>query len=514
MGKSCPVALIIIDGWGIGPDDEGNAVSRAATPYLNSLLRNHSHASLTCFGEAVGLPKGQMGNSEVGHLNLGAGRVVWQDITRINKAIRENQLGANPTIARAIARVLKTGSTLHLMGLVSDGGVHSLQTHFYALIKAATAAGVGRIAIHAFLDGRDTPPDSGTGYLQQLQNFLKDYPMAKVATVTGRYWAMDRDKRWDRISLAWAALVRGEGPKVADPVAAVMEAYARQEYDEFVKPVIIATASVPVAKVADSDTVIFLNFRADRARALTWAFTETGFTGFDVSDRPALTDYVCMTQYDEHLKDVAVAFPPHELTNMLAEVVSQAGARQLHIAETEKYAHVTFFFNGGREKPFPGEERVLVPSPKEVATYDQKPAMSAREVTAEVIKHIESGAYDLIVMNYANCDMVGHTGVFAAAKAAVETLDECLSRVIPAVVSRGGAVLLTSDHGNAEQMIDHEHGGPYTAHTAKNPVPVILIDPSRPGAKLRDGALCDVAPTVLAMMGLPAPAEMTGVTLF
>jgi 2,3-bisphosphoglycerate-independent phosphoglycerate mutase len=424
--------------------------------------------------------------------------------------VRQGELAANPAISRALKRVRENNSTLHFMGLMSDGGVHSLQKHLYALIQAAVAAGVGRIAIHAFLDGRDTPPDSGAGYLQELQDFLAGYPQARVATVSGRYWAMDRDKRWDRVRLAWAALVRGEGPQAADPVAAVRQAYARQEYDEFVKPVVMAEQGAPVAKIADGDAVIFFNFRADRARALTWAFNEPGFTGFDVSDRPALADYVCMTQYDEHLQGVAVAFPPQELTHVLAEVVGAAGLRQLHIAETEKYAHVTFFFNGGREEPFPGEERALIPSPKEVATYDQKPAMSAREVTAEVLRRIESDAYDLIIMNYANCDMVGHTGIFAAAKAAVETLDECLSRVIPAVVNGGGAVLLTADHGNAEQMIDHEHGGPYTAHTVKNPVPVILIDQARQGAKLKDGALCDVAPTLLALMDVPAPAEMTG----
>jgi 2,3-bisphosphoglycerate-independent phosphoglycerate mutase len=513
MGKSRPVALIILDGWGIGPDDEGNAVTRAATPYLDSLFRGYPHAKLVCFGEAVGLPEGQMGNSEVGHLNLGAGRVVWQDLTRINRAIRQNELAANPATARAMARVRDAGSTLHLMGLVSDGGVHSLQEHLYALVKTAAEAGVKRIAIHAFLDGRDTPPDSGAGYLQELQDFLKAYPQAKVATVAGRFWAMDRDKRWDRVGQAWAALVRGEGAAHTDPVAAVKEAYARQEFDEFVKPVVISQDGAPLAKVADGDAVIFFNFRADRARELTWAFTQPGFSGFDVSDRPALADYVCLTQYDEHLKDVPVAFPPQELTHVLAEVVGQAGLKQLHIAETEKYAHVTFFFNGGREEPFPGEERALIPSPKEVATYDQKPAMSAGEVTEEVLKRIESDAYDLIVMNYANCDMVGHTGIFSAAKCAVETLDACLARVIPAVAARGGAVLLTADHGNAEQMIDHEHGGPYTAHTVKNPVPIILIDQAHQRARLHDGALCDVAPTVLALMDVPAPAEMTGKSL-
>ncbi len=513
MGKNRPVSLIILDGWGIGPDDEGNAVARAATPYIDSLFRDYPHGQLTCFGEAVGLPEGQMGNSEVGHLNLGAGRVVWQDITRINRAIRQGELAANPAIARALGRVKDAGSTLHFMGLMSDGGVHSLQTHLYALVKAAVAAGVGRVAIHAFLDGRDTPPDSGVGYLEELQDFLRGYPQARVATVAGRFWAMDRDKRWDRVSQAWAALVRGQGARHGDPVAAVKEAYARQEYDEFVKPVVITNSGAPVATVANGDAVIFFNFRADRARELTWAFNQPGFSGFDTGDRPRLADYVCLTQYDEHLEGVPVAFPPQALTNVLAEVVSAAGLRQLHIAETEKYAHVTFFFNGGREEPFPGEDRALIPSPKEVATYDQKPAMSAFEVTEEVLTRIKSGVYDFIVMNYANGDMVGHTGVMAAAVAAIEVLDKCLARVIPAVLERGGVVLLTADHGNAEQMIDHEHGGPYTAHTVKNPVPMVLIDEQQKSAALESGALCDVAPTVLELMGLTPPADMTGKSL-
>jgi 2,3-bisphosphoglycerate-independent phosphoglycerate mutase len=324
---------------------------------------------------------------------------------------------------------------------------------------------------------------------------------------------MDRDKRWERIHKAWLALVAGKGAAVSDPVAAVRDCYARSEYDEFVKPLVITDHGKPVSVIKDGDAVIFFNFRADRARALTWAFNEQNFTGFDISDRPKLADYVCLTQYDEHLTQVPVAFPPQEMHNTLAETVSRAGLKQLHIAETEKYAHVTFFFNGGREEPFPGEDRVLIPSPKEVATYDQKPSMSAFEVTDEVVRRIQSGAYDLIVMNYANGDMVGHTGIFAAARAAVEALDACLARVIPAVVERGGAVLLTSDHGNAEQMIDPESGGPYTAHTVSNPVPLLLMDRQRPAVGLRQGALCDVAPTVLELMGLAVPGEMTGLSL-
>jgi len=511
MTRPRPVALIILDGWGLAPACDSNAVTCAATPCLDALLARWPHGQLLCFGEAVGLPEGQMGNSEVGHLNLGAGRVVYQDITRINQAIRQGQLAANPALGRAFSRVRASGGTLHLLGLLSDGGVHSLQVHLYALIAQARAAGVERIAVHAFLDGRDTPPDSGAGYLRELQEFLSDQPGAMVATVSGRFWAMDRDKRWDRVEKAWRALVGGQGLMASDPVAAVDAAYGRGESDEFVTPTVISANGQPRARVADGDAVVFFNFRADRARELTWAFNSPDFDGFDVSDRPKLVDYVCLTQYDEHLA-VPVAFPPQDLRDTLAEVVAQAGLRQLHIAETEKYAHVTFFLNGGREEPFPGEDRVLVPSPQEVATYDQKPAMSAPEVTDAVLARIASGAYDLIVMNYANGDMVGHTGIMAAAVAAVETVDRCLARVMPAVLEAGGVALITADHGNAEQMQD-EHGGPYTAHTVANPVPAILVAPGREGVRLADGALCDVAPTLLELMGLPAPAAMTGRSL-
>ncbi|MBI5521648.1 MAG: 2,3-bisphosphoglycerate-independent phosphoglycerate mutase [Desulfarculus sp.] len=508
MSKQPLVALIILDGWGIAPAGPGNAVSLAKTPYLDSLFAQYPHGQLACFGEAVGLPEGQMGNSEVGHLNLGAGRVIYQDITRINRAIRLGELATNPALSRAFGRVKENNSTLHLLGLLSDGGVHSLQEHLHALIRQAVAVGVGRIAIHAFLDGRDTPPDSGAGYLQQLQDFLKDYPQARVATVTGRFWAMDRDKRWERVQRAWEALVRGQGAKALDPVAAVLEAYARQEYDEFVQPVVIAGPGQEPTTISDGDAVVFFNFRADRARELTWAFNSPDFSGFDVSDRPHLSDYVCLTQYDEHLQ-VPVAFPPQDISATLAEVVSQAGLKQLHIAETEKYAHVTFFFNGGREEPFPGEDRVLIPSPKEVTTYDQKPAMSAPEVTGEVLGRIASGQYDLLIMNYANGDMVGHTGILPAAIAAMEAVDACLAQVIPAILRQGGSVLLTADHGNAEQMMD-EHGGPYTAHTVANPVPLLLITPQGRAGLRPEGALCDVAPTLLGLLGLDQPAAMTG----
>jgi len=514
MSGKKPVALIILDGWGIAPDSPYNAVTQAHTPFIDSLYADYPHTQLDCFGPAVGLPKGQMGNSEVGHLNLGAGRVVYQDITRIDLAISDGSLAQNPELVRAMELARQNHSTLHLMGLVSDGGVHSSLEHLRALVVMAHEHGVPRVRIHAFLDGRDTPPDSGAGYLQELQDFLGDFPEAALATVGGRYWGMDRDKRWDRVEKHYAALVRAQGPAISDPVAYVKECYAREEFDEFVTPAVVTDQQgQPLGRMQDGDTAIFFNFRADRAREMTWALNQPDFDGFDVSDRPQLAYYVCMTQYDEHLQ-VPVAFPPEELHDTLAEVVSRAGLRQLHIAETEKYAHVTFFFNGGREEPFPGEDRVLIDSPREVATYDQKPEMSAYQVTDEVLRRIKSEQYHLIVMNYANGDMVGHTGVFEAARQAMEHLDRCLAQVIPEVLDRGGAVLLTADHGNAEQMYDPLTKGPYTAHTVSNPVPCLLIDPQNRRARMDPGALCDVAPTVLALMGLVPPPAMTGRCLF
>jgi 2,3-bisphosphoglycerate-independent phosphoglycerate mutase len=511
MTAKAPLTLIILDGWGIAPNGEGNAVTIAKTPFMDSLFAAYPSTSLDCFGEAVGLPEGQMGNSEVGHLNLGAGRVVYQDITRINLAIRENTLAQNPAIKNCLDQVESKSSTLHLIGLVSPGGVHSLMTHLYALIDLAHERNIETIAIHALLDGRDTPPDSGAGYLAELQDHLSDTPKAFIASVGGRFWGMDRDKRWKRVHKAYEAMVHGQGAKAADPVKYVRECYAREEFDEFVTPAVITDPEgAPRSLIKDNDGIIFFNFRADRARELTWAFNSKDFDGFDVTDRPRLADYVCMTQYDEHLEGIPVAFPPMEIKNTLAQVLSRQGKRQLHIAETEKYAHVTFFFNGGVEEPYPGEDRVLVPSPQEVETYDEKPQMSAFEVTEKVVEKIKSGIYDFIVMNYANGDMVGHTGSLPAAIKAMEALDYCLKEVIPAVLAQGGRVLLTADHGNAEQMIDPKTGGPYTAHTAANPVPFLLIDPDLAEKELNKGALCDVAPTALALLGLEQPKEMTG----
>ncbi len=514
MTAARPATLIILDGWGIAPAGAGNAVTSARTPFMDSLFAAYPHSRLLCFGEAVGLPEGQMGNSEVGHLNLGAGRVVYQDITRINLAVKDGGIKQNQALVRAMERVAERGATLHLMGLMSDGGVHSLMTHLFAIVDMAAERGLPRVRVHAILDGRDTPPDSGAGYLEQLAQRLEGNPAAAVATVGGRYWGMDRDKRWQRVKKHWDAMVHAQGPTATDPVAYARGRYDAGETDEFITPaVMVDERGRPLGPIEGGDAVIFFNFRADRARELTWAFNQDDFDGFDLGGRPQLSDYVCMTQYDEHLS-VPVAFPPQEIKGTLAEIVSKAGLKQLHIAETEKYAHVTFFFNGGEEEPFPGEDRVLVPSPQEVDTYDQKPDMSAYGVTDQVLERIASGEYDLIVMNYANGDMVGHTGVMEAAVAAMQAVDSCLARVIPAVLEAGGKVLLTADHGNAEQMIDPNGGGPYTAHTVSNPVPCVLIDSERRDAAMDDGALCDVAPTLLALMGLDPSAQMTGRCLF
>ena len=431
-------ALIILDGWGISSEREGNAVLGASTPYLDSLFAQYPHTRLACQGEAVGLPAGQMGNSEVGHLNIGSGRVVYQDISRINRAIADGSIKYNPALNKAIEAVKQNRSVLHLIGLVSSGGVHSDLGHLRALIKLACEKGAPRVALHAHLDGRDTPPDSGAGYVREILDYMSDYPQCLLASLGGRFWGMDRDKRWQRVQKSWQAIVGGQGKTFIDPVDHIRKCYEAGEFDEFITPAVgLDEHGAPLARVGDGDAVIYFNFRADRARELTWAFNDPGFSGFAVPDRPKLAAYVTMTEYDEHLP-LAMAFPPQELHNTLAEVLSRAGKKQLHIAETEKYAHVTFFFNGGRESPWPGEDRVLIPSPSEVETYDQKPAMSALEVSEEVLKRVAGGEYDFMVLNYANCDMVGHTGVYEAARQAVETVDQCLSRVIPAVLQTGG----------------------------------------------------------------------------
>ncbi len=510
--KPRPLVLIILDGWGINPSEAGNAIAQARTPVLDDLTDRFPHTRLHCAGTAVGLPEGIMGNSEVGHLNLGAGRVVYQDLMRINLAIEDGSFFENPALTGVMDRVRERGTALHLMGLVSDGGVHSDLPHLFALLELARSRGLDRVNVHAILDGRDTPPDSGRGYLEQLGDRMAEIGVGRIATVCGRFYAMDRDTRWERVERAYRLYTRGEGTSAADAVAAVERAYAAGETDEFVRPAVITDAGGdPAGTVGDGDGIIFFNFRADRAREITRAFTESDFPHFDRTPRPDLAGYVCMTSYDAEF-DLPVAFPPVRLEGLFGETLADAGLRQLRIAETEKYAHVTYFFNGGEETPFPDEDRCMIPSPREVETYDEKPEMSAPAVTEEVLNRIASDRYDVIVLNFANMDMVGHTGVLEAAVRASETVDACVGRIIPAVLDRGGAVLITADHGNAEMMVAAD-GGAHTAHTT-NPVPCILVDPSRASARLRDGGvLGDVAPTLLALIGISRPPEMTGTPL-
>ncbi len=509
-GMRRPLALVILDGWGVRDSSRDNAVRQARTPRLDLLFRDYPATRLGASGLDVGLPEGQMGNSEVGHLNIGAGRVVYQDLTRISKSIADGDFFANTVLNEALDRLQATGGKLHLMGLLSDGGVHSHNTHLYALVELARRRGIGDVCIHAFLDGRDTPPKSGGDYLEQLEARLAELGLGRVATVMGRYFAMDRDNRWERVERAYRTLTAGEGEVVASSAEAIRGAYDAGQTDEFVEPRVIRSEGRPAGTIADGDAVIFFNFRSDRAREITRALTDPDFDGFVRTQAPRLATYVCLTEYDETF-DLPVAFAPQSYANILGEVVARAGKKQLRIAETEKYAHVTFFFNGGSEVPFAGEERVLIPSPKEVATYDQKPAMSAPAVTDEVVSRVASDRYDLIILNFANPDMVGHTGIGPAAIAAMETVDDCVGRVVDAVLAAGGALLITADHGNCEQMVD-ENGQPHTAHTA-NPVPLLLIDPDRRQAPLRSGILADIAPTILQLMGLDKPVEMTGESL-
>ncbi|MBI5026072.1 MAG: 2,3-bisphosphoglycerate-independent phosphoglycerate mutase [Nitrospirae bacterium] len=501
-----PFVLVVLDGWGIGRHSEENAIEIANIPFYRSLLKEYPNTVLETSGEFVGLPEGQMGNSEVGHLNLGAGRIVYQDYTRINKAIREGEFFRNPAILGAMDAA--KDSALHLLGLVSDGGVHSHINHLYTLIEMALNVGVKNVFIHAFMDGRDTSPTSGMGYIKGLESFIKDKPSVKIATVTGRYWAMDRDKRWERIDRAYRALVNGSGRMARSAIKAIEESYRANETDEFITPTVIINDSEPVGKIRDKDAVIFFNFRADRARELTMAINNAEFTFFHREERPELSSYVTMTVYDETFP-FPVAFPPVRLKNILGEVISNKGLRQLRIAETEKYAHVTYFFNGGEENPFPGEDRCLIPSPKDVPTYDLKPEMSAYPVTEELIKMIDSGVYNFIVLNFANPDMVGHTGVIEAAVKACETIDKCLSVIVKKVLASGGLAIITADHGNCEEMRSGD-SLPHTAHTM-NAAPFILL---KKGVKLRErGILADVAPTILELIGIKKPAEMTGESL-
>ncbi len=511
MPRPKPVMLMILDGWGIDPDGPGNAVSLAKTPNLDRLIDEYPHTRLTTCGEAVGLPHGVMGNSEVGHLNIGAGRIVYQDLLRIDRSIADGSFFKNVVINHAMDQALEKKSAFHLIGLVSDGGVHSQLTHLLALLDLAKAKGLKKTFVHVILDGRDTAPDGGAGYVSQVQQHIQKIGAGAIATICGRYYAMDRDTRWDRTEKAYRLLTQAEGQAEQDPVAAVRAAYQRGETDEFVKPIVMTdSAGKPLAVLQDNDALLFFNFRAARTRQLTRAFTEKNFQGFKREKTPRLSDYVCITLYDEKF-NLPMAFPPERLKAILGEVVSAKGLRQLRIAETEKYAHVTYFFNGGEEKPFENEDRCLIPSPRDVPTYDYKPQMSAEAVAEEVLKRIASDQYDLIVLNFANMDMVGHTGKIPAAITACETVDRCVGRIVAAVQAKGGALLITADHGNAETMLTQE-GKIHTAHTT-NPVRLILMDDGRKQSRLREGVLGDIAPTILELMGIAQPPQMTGKSL-
>ena len=502
-----PVVLVVLDGWGYRAEHDGNAIALARTPTWDALTAGYPTTLLAASGLAVGLPEDQIGNSEVGHLNLGAGRVVMQDLVRIGRAIQDGSFFRNPAFLAACRHVSDSGGTMHLMGLIGKGGVHAIDQHLFALIDLCKRANVPRIAIHALLDGRDTMPRSALGYMRELLE--RAGRSAVVASLGGRYFGMDRDKRWDRTEKWYRAAVLGEGPQATDPLDVIRASYERDVTDEFVEPTVIVTDGAPVAPMRDGDALICFNYRADRMRQIVRALTEPAFDGFDVSRRPAL-HVVTMTSYDRTF-DVPVAFPPQSMKNIVAEVVSNAGLAMFKTAETEKYAHVTYFFNGGVEAPFPREDRLLVPSQK-VATYDLCPAMSAPGITDVLCSHIERLEHDFILCNYANGDMVGHTGSLPATIEAVEMVDACLARVVKSAQAAGVRLLVTADHGNCEMMIDPETGGPHTAHTT-NPVPLVVIDPDGNRPLRNGGALCDVGPTVLTMLGLERPPEMTGVDL-
>ena len=498
-----PLILMILDGFGIAPE-KGNAIKAANKPNIDKLFAENPVTQIGASGMDVGLPDGQMGNSEVGHTNMGAGRIVYQELTRITKTINEDKLKENEAIVNAMDKALENGTALHLMGLLSSGGVHSHITHLYGILELAKKKGLENVYIHTFLDGRDVPPSSAAEFMDELLAKTKEIGVGKVATVSGRYYAMDRDNNWDRVEKTYAAMVYGEGEKADCPVCAVKNSYDKGVTDEFVVPVVVDGG----AQVKPNDSVIFFNFRPDRAREITRTFVDPEFKGFERKNGFFPVNFVCMTQYDATMPNVDVAFKPQTLKNTLGEYVSNKGMTQLRIAETEKYAHVTFFFNGGVEKQYEGEDRILVKSPA-VATYDLQPEMSAYEVTDKLVPAIESGKYDMIILNYANCDMVGHTGVFEAAVKAVEAVDTCVGRVVEAIKKMGGVALITADHGNADKMVDAD-GSPFTAHTT-NPVPFCVVGYD---CQLREGGrLADIAPTMLQIMGLEQPAEMDGVSL-
>ena len=499
-----PTTLIIMDGFGLREDKTGNAIAAANKPNLDWLFRENPGCRLSASGLDVGLPEGQMGNSEVGHTNIGAGRVVFQDLPRISRAIQDGSFFENEAYIEAMDDCKERDGALHVFGLLSDGGVHSHITHIFALLEMAKRRGLSRVFLHCFLDGRDVPPASGKGYVEQLAAKCGELGVGRIATVMGRYYAMDRDKRWERLQRAYDAIVLGVGTENPDPADAVQKSYDAGVTDEFVEPVVCTKDG----KVKEGDSVIFMNFRPDRAREITRCFVDPAFTDVERKHGYFPVTYVCTTEYDATMPNVLIAFPHRELVNIFGEYISRLGYTQLRIAETEKYAHVTFFFNGGEERVFEGEDRCLIPSPK-VATYDLQPEMSAPEVTEEAVRRIESGKYDVIILNFANCDMVGHTGVFDAAVKAVEAVDEGVGKVVEATTKMGGVSLITADHGNADRMLDEDGVTPYTAHTTSL-VPFYIVGAD---VKLRDGRLADIAPTMLDLMGLEKPAEMDGETL-
>ncbi len=505
-----PTVLMILDGYGLNEKTAGNAVAEGKTPVMDRLMAECPFVKGNASGMAVGLPDGQMGNSEVGHLNMGAGRIVYQDLTKITKAIQDGDFFENKALLAACENAKDNDSALHMYGLVSDGGVHSHITHIYGLLELARRQGLKKVYVHCFLDGRDTPPASGKEYVEELVAKMEEIGVGEVATVMGRYYAMDRDNRWERVEKAYRAMVYGEGETAAGGPEGIQASYDKGTTDEFVLPTVVMKDGAPVATIKDNDSIIFFNFRPDRAREITRTFCDDSFTGFDRGGR-VKTTYVCFTEYDVTIPNKQVAFVKEEITNTFGEFLARKGLKQARIAETEKYAHVTFFFNGGVEEPNEGEDRILVNSPK-VATYDLKPEMSAYEVCAKLTGAIRSGEYDVVIINFANPDMVGHTGVEAAAIKAIEAVDECVGKAVDAVKEVGGQMFICADHGNAEQLIDEETGEPFTAHTT-NPVPFILVN-ADPAYRLREGGcLADIAPTLIELMGLEQPAEMTGKSL-
>ena len=505
-----PTVLMILDGYGLNDRVEGNAIKQANTPVMDKLMAEYPYVKGLASGMAVGLPEGQMGNSEVGHLNMGAGRIVYQELTRITKEIQDGDFFKNEALLHAVKNAKENGSALHLFGLLSDGGVHSHITHLFGLLELAKKEGLEKVYVHCFLDGRDTPPQSGKGYVQELTDKLAELGVGKIATVMGRYYAMDRDNRWDRVERAYNAITKGLGVSAESGVAAVQNSYNNGKNDEFVEPAVVMENGKPVATVQDGDSVIFFNFRPDRAREITRAFCCDDFDGF-AREKRIQTTYVCFTDYDETIPNKEVAFHKVAITNTFGEFLAAHGLKQARIAETEKYAHVTFFFNGGVEEPNEGEDRILVKSPK-VATYDLKPEMSAQEVCEKLVGAIKSQKYDVIIINFANPDMVGHTGVQKAAIQAIEVVDGCVGKAVDAIKEVNGQLFICADHGNAEQLIDYETGAPFTAHTT-NPVPFILVN-ADPSYTLREGGcLADIAPTLIELMGMEQPKEMTGKSL-